>query len=79
MTASMLLVIGYPVAVGVLARLGPVLADRRVWWFVALKAATASVTLGWLLHGRLLPAAVNATALVGFAVAGHWPPGPAAS
>ena len=69
MIASMLLVIGYPVAVGVLARLGPVLAERRVWWFVALEAGTASITFGWLLHRRLLPAAVNATALVGFAVA----------
>ena len=66
--ASVLLVIGYPVAVGVLVRLRPVLAERRVWWFLALEAATASITAGWLLHGRPLAAAVNGAALVGFAM-----------
>ena len=68
-TASVLLVIGYPVALGVLARLRSVLAGRRVWWFAALEAATVSITAGWLLHGRHLPAAVNGAALVGFAIA----------
>ena len=68
-TASVLLVIGYPVALGVLTRLRPVLAERRVWWFVALEAATASITAGWLLHGRLIPAALNGAALAGFAIA----------
>ena len=67
MTASVLLVIGYPLALGVLARLWPVLVERRVWWFVALETATASITAGWLLHGRLLAAAVNGAALAGFA------------
>ena len=69
LTASVLLVIGYPVALGVLARLRSVLAERRVWWFAALEAATASITAGWLLHGRRVPAAVNGAALVGFAIA----------
>lgn len=69
MTASVLLVMGYPVALGVLTRLRSVLAERRMWWFVALEAATASLTAGWLLEGRPLPAAVNGTALVGFAFA----------
>lgn len=69
MTASGLLVIGYPVALGVLARLRSVLVERRVWWFAALEAATASITAGWLLHGRHLAAAVNGAALVGFAIA----------
>ncbi len=68
-TASVLLVIGYPLALGVLARLRPVLAERRVWWFAVLEAATASITAGWLLRGRPLPAAVNGAALVGFAIA----------
>jgi len=67
--ANVLLVIGYPLALGVLARLRPVLAQRRVSWFVALQAATASITAGWSLHGRPLPAALNAAALVGFAIA----------
>ena len=66
--ASVLLVIGYPLALGVLARLRSVLAERRVWWFAALEAATVSIAAGWLLHGRLLPAAVNGAAFVGFAI-----------
>lgn len=68
-TASVLLMIGYPLALVVLARLRPVLAERRVWWFVVLEAATASVTVGWLLHGRRVPAALNGAALLGFAIA----------
>jgi len=68
-TASVLLAIGYPLALGVLTRLRPVLAERRVWWFVALEAATASITAGWLLHGRPLAAAINGAALAGFAIA----------
>jgi hypothetical protein len=68
-TADALLVIGYPLAVGVLARLRPVLVERRVWWFATLEAATASIAAGWLLRGRPLPAAVNVAALAGFALA----------
>jgi hypothetical protein len=66
-TSYVLLVVGYPVALGVLARLRPVLTERRIWWFVALEAATASITAGWSLHGRPLPAVLNGAALVGFA------------
>ena len=67
-TANVLLVIGYPLALGVLARLRPVLTERRVWWFATLEAATASITAGWFLHGRPVPAAINGAALVGFAI-----------
>ena len=69
MTASLLLVIGYPVAVAVLVRLKRVLVERRVWWFAALEAATASITAGWLLHRRPVAAAINGAALVGLAIA----------
>jgi predicted cobalt transporter CbtA len=68
-TGSVLLVIGYPLALGVLARLRAVLRERRVWWFATLEAATATITAGWLLHRRLLPAALNGAALIGFAIA----------
>jgi hypothetical protein len=68
--------VGYPLALGVLARLRPVLAERRVWWFVVLEAATAGITAGWLLRRRPLPAVVNGAAFIGFAVAwlitGRW-------
>ena len=68
-TASALLVIGYPLALGVLVRLRTVLTERRAWWFAVLEAATASITAGWLLHGRPLAAALNSAALVGLAIA----------
>lgn len=68
-TSYVLLMVGYPLALGVLARLRSVLADRRVWWFVALEGATASITAGWLLQGRPVPAVINGAALVGFAIA----------
>lgn len=69
MTASVLLVIGYPLALGVLTRLRTVLRERRVWWFATLEAATASITAGWLLHRRPVPAALNGAAFIGFAMA----------
>ncbi len=69
MTAYVLLAIGYPLALGVLARLRYVLVERRVWWFATLEAATASITAGWLLHRRPLPAVLNGAALAGFALA----------
>lgn len=68
-TAVVLLVIGYPVALAMLVRLKPVLAERRVWWFVALEAAMASIVVGWVLHGRPPAALLNGTALAGFAIA----------
>lgn len=69
MTAIVVLVAGYAVALAMLARLRPVLAERRVWWFVALEAATTSIVVGWLLHGRPLAALANGAALAGFAAA----------
>lgn len=69
MTAIVLLVAGYAVALAMLARLRPVLAERRVWWFVALEAATTSIVVGWFLHGRPLAALANGAALAGFAAA----------
>lgn len=64
-----LLVIGYPIALTILARLRSVLVERRVWWFAALQAATASIAVGWLLYARPLAALPNGAALVGFAIA----------
>ncbi len=69
MTAVALLVIGYAVALAMLARLRSTLAERRVWRFAALEAATTAIAVGWLLQGRPLGAVPNGAALLGFAVA----------
>lgn len=68
-TAVALLVVGYPVALGMLARLRSTLQERRVWSFTALEAAMASIVAGWSLYGRPLAALVNGAALAGFAIA----------
>jgi len=67
--ATLLLVIGYPVALAVLARLRSVLAERRTWWFAVLQAATAAIMVGWWLQGRMVAVLVNGAALAGFSVA----------
>ena len=69
MTAVVLLVVGYLVALAVLARLRPVLTERRVWRFAALEAAMTSIVVGWLLRGRPLAALFNGAALVALAAA----------
>ena len=69
MISVVLLVIGYIVAMAVLARLRPVLAERRLWWFVALEAAMATIVVGWVLHGRPPAALFNGAALAGLAAA----------
>jgi hypothetical protein len=67
-----LLVVGYPVAVGVLARLVPVLRQRRRRAMVALEVATVGIAAGWGLRGQPAGVASNAAAFVGFAVAWWW-------
>lgn len=69
MTAVVLLVIGYPVALAVLSRLRPVLAERRVWWFAALESAMGCIVVGWLVHGRPLAALFNGAAFAALAIA----------
>lgn len=64
-----LLVMGYPVAFVVLARLRPVLRDRRRGWFLALEGAMALISVGWLLLGRPIGPAVNGVALLALAAA----------
>ncbi len=67
--AVVLLVVGYPVALVVLARLRPVLAERRVWWFLVLEAAMASIVAGWWLKGQSVGVVVNGAAIVAFGIA----------
>ena len=58
--ASALHVVGYPVAIVVIARFVPVVRDRRVRWFAAHQLAVTAIVVGWLLRGRPAAAAVNA-------------------
>ena len=58
--ATALHVVGYPVAVVVIARFVPVVRDRRVRWFVAHQLAVTAIVAGWLLRSRPGAAAVNA-------------------
>jgi hypothetical protein len=67
--AIMLLFVGYPMALAVLLRLRPVLAERRVWWFAALQAGMASIVVGWWLRGQPVGVVVNGAVLVGLGVA----------
>jgi hypothetical protein len=69
LTAIVLLFVAYPVALAVLVRLRPVLAERRAWWFAALEAATATIVVGWWLRREPVGVVVNGAALVGFGVA----------
>ena len=66
--ATALHVVGYPVAVVVIARFVPVVRARRVRWFVAHELAVAAIVVGWLLRGRPGAAAVNAAWLATAAV-----------
>ncbi len=66
--ATALHVVGYPVAVVVIARFVPVVRGRRVRWFVAHQLAVTAIVVGWLLQGRPGAAAVNAAWLVTAAV-----------
>ena len=66
--ATALHVVGYPVAVVVIARFVPVVRDRRVRWFVTHQVAVTAIVVGWLLRGRLGAVAVNAAWLAAAAV-----------
>ena len=67
-----LLAVGYPVAVAVLARLVPVLRQRRWRAMVALEAGTACIAAGWGLLGQPAGVASNTIAFAAFAVAWWW-------
>lgn len=62
--------VGYPVAIVVIARLGPVFRERRTRWFVAEEAATAAIVAGWAIEGRTPAVVINA--LWGFSLALMW-------
>jgi hypothetical protein len=62
--AIALMVIGYPVAIAVIARWVPVVRERRTAWFAAHTAAVAAIVAAWVIEGRASTVAINATWLV---------------
>jgi hypothetical protein len=62
-----MLMVGYPVALVVLARLRPVLRERWRTWFLALEAAMVLISVGWILLGRAIGPLINGAALIAFA------------
>jgi hypothetical protein len=62
-------VVGYPVALVVIARLRAVFRERRTAWFLAEEAATAAIVAGWAIVGRWPAVVVNALWGVGLAIA----------
>ena len=60
-------VVGYPVAIVVIARLKAVFRERRTSWFLAEEAATAAIVAGWALVGRWPAVVVNAVWGLGLA------------
>ena len=68
--SNVLLAVGYPVAGWAAAKLVPMYREEDRARFLALEAGTACVVVGLVLRRRLIPAALNAAALVAFA--GVW-------
>lgn len=58
-TVRLLFIVGYPTALAVIARWGPVVRERRWRWFAAHEAGMAAIVGGCLLKNRRIPAAGN--------------------
>ncbi len=79
LAATLLHIVGYPVAIAVIARLRPVFRERRKRWFAAHEAAVACIVAGWALRGRAGGVAINGAWLViaaaGWVITGRRRPG----
>ena len=67
--ARLLHLVGYPLALAVIARWLAVVREQRWRWFAAHQAAVSAIVAGWLLRGHPLGAALNGAWL---AVASAW-------
>jgi len=67
--ATGLFVVGYPVAIVVIARWVPVVRERRLRWFVAHQAAVAAIVTGWAIRGRTSAILINGS---WFVIAALW-------
>ena len=65
---TILFIIGYPVALVVIARFVPVIRERRRGWFAAHEAAVSAIVLGWAIRADWFAVAVNAAWLIAAAV-----------
>ncbi len=70
LASAVLLVAGYSVGLPVLCRFRAVFRERRTPWFVAFEIAELVLVAGYVVAGRPLPAAINATAAL--VLAGIW-------
>lgn len=61
---TVLLVIGYPVAIVVIARWIPVVRERRTAWFAAHQAAVVAIVVGHALGDRTSAIVINGAWLV---------------
>lgn len=59
-----LFVIGYPLAIVVIARFVPVVKQRRMSWMVAHHVGVVAIITGWALAGDWVPVAVNSSWLL---------------
>ncbi len=62
--SNALLLVGYPLATGAAAKAVPMFAERREQRFLVFQAGTAAVVAGLALRRRLVPAGLNAAAMV---------------
>ncbi|HVL03886.1 MAG TPA: hypothetical protein VM386_05570 [Acidimicrobiales bacterium] len=53
--------VGYPVAIGVIARFVPVVRERRWHWLAAHHAGVVAIVAGWALRGEASAVAANAS------------------
>jgi hypothetical protein len=60
-TSHVLFGIGYPVAVGVIARFVPVVRQRRLRWLAVHHLGVAAIIAGWALRGEASAVAVNSS------------------
>jgi hypothetical protein len=58
---AVLLGVGYPLSIGVIARFLPVVRQRRWRWLAAHHLGVAAIVTGWALRGQASAAAVNAS------------------
>jgi hypothetical protein len=60
-TSDLLFGIGYPLSIGVIARLMPVVRERRWHWLAVHHLGVAAIITGWALRGEASAVAVNSS------------------